>query len=797
MDATSAGLDAGLEGDTVPGNVGEVSVGLDGEFDLETCLGELIGEPHNKDPDPIEEAESQVGASVRGLIDDPIDLVTQPALGPEGAVDEAHDAAEAERERVRTWFAALPRATVRPVVSVATSPPGHAAHLGDNDPVAVQVPADGMCLYYCAVACRDLGHWVSTHDAATGLARDPAGRQRDVVSAAEVKDAVMMAAAECGDKKEADRLKQEGPAGYPGQETLLYLSKVLGGQVVLQSAEVQEVVGHGPLVAHLGFCLSVDGAGHSSGHFVVHQSWAPLPRAAGRPRVDGGLGDDGGRAAKSARVAGTSPVGAAGVGGGQEGVSAAPNPGGAGCQDVGEQRGVFGGAQAPSGAVPAAASATGPPAAPGVRPCAPPADGPRGRAATNVPTSVGSLLSDMAASAGGFEARPDRKDVHHDPDDIVQMTRVLYQKASSWFSDTRVQEVAVVLLLTHQLRLVDMSMKEYVHIIYAIEGDRHLRSHNGTLYLYQDGAWRPFCGIFPVSVLTRVRRVLSRLEGLLHMLPANTARTDDGVLGALQASVSQEASVEHWVTATELAVLKHPRHEEGEATGWGPWLATTISKVRATTTNLLCGRKCVPYIVEWCETPIVKASGFSCKDACFLFREDGTGLFQEPKSPSANVYMYLPQNVHDAVAHAHVERLQRFLTTTFHNNAAALKCHFAAFSLVLRGYNIDRAFWTLGAGGVGQSLLSHLVATVFGDHHAFLDMNMYYTDDELRPTDPIFRHSVAGGRSVGVLQTARVTRHLVTSDAIPQEILHLRCQDAAHAQQFGDDRPSVHLQRSV
>ena len=31
-----------------------------------------------------------------------------------------------------------------------------------------------------------------------------------------------------------------------------------------------------------------------------------------------------------------------------------------------------------------------------------------------------------------------------------------------------------------------------------------------------------------------------------------------------------------------------------------------------------------------------------------------------------------------------------------------------------------------------QSLFSHLVASVFGENHAFLDMNIFYGDDEFR-----------------------------------------------------------------
>ena len=88
--------------------------------------------------------------------------------------------------------------------------------------------------------------------------------------------------------------------------------------------------------------------------------------------------------------------------------------------------------------------------------------------------------------------------------------------------------------------------------------------------------------------------------------------------------------------------------------------------------------------------------------------------------------------MHDAVLEQTMAGLTRFLSTTFFSNEAGLRCCFAAMVMALHGHNIDRAFWTLGAGGVGQSLFSHLIATLFGEGHAFVDMNCYYSDDELR-----------------------------------------------------------------
>ena len=74
-----------------------------------------------------------------------------------------------------------------------------------------------------------------------------------------------------------------------------------------------------------------------------------------------------------------------------------------------------------------------------------------------------------------------------------------------------------------------------------------------------------------------------------------------------------------------------------------------------------------------------------------------------------------------------------FLASTYWNNEAALKCQLAAMILALRGRNVERAFWTLGPGGVGQSLnTDHLIANTFGSNHSFVDLNIYCTPDEFR-----------------------------------------------------------------
>ena len=591
-----------------------------------------------------------------------------PAVGS-GGVD-AETAAEAVREQavvvadVQAW---APHSQ-RPPIDVTTAVPCHPPHLGDDHGASVAVPADGLCLYYCAVACQDLTAWANTHHPITGLGSDLLQRAADLTEAWTWRDRVVSRARELGDVRMAARLSLEGAPGYPDQDALPYLAHALGGQVVLQTSSLQTAYGQGPLVAHINFCVAVDGEGHGSGHFEVLQSWVHCPRAVKRAR---------------------------------EGDS--------------EESGM--GLRTPPQPFPPPPQATS---------ALPPSDAAR-------EPSCAAFLDALGVAAGGFEARPHERDEVVDTDDIVKYTEALRKKVLAMMplACPAVVKVAVVLLMTHRLRLLDMSMLQHVGIIYAIEGGECMRAHNGTLYLYSNGGWLPFSGVFPVSTMSRVRRVLLRAEGALRLF-GNAPRTEDGVLRAIDGTLRNSPNEESWILKVENAVLDVRDDDEDETPSWPRALASAISRCSASLQGLLSGKRCVPFLIEWCDTPLEKTAGFATNDSCYVFDDGDVIMKKVKKSPSQNIYMFIPRNMHDAVLAGDVSRLSSFLKTTFFDNGAALQCHFAAFALALRGYNVDRAFWTLGGGGVGQSLLSHLVANVFGDNHAFIDMNIYFTDDEMR-----------------------------------------------------------------
>ena len=61
------------------------------------------------------------------------------------------------------------------------------------------------------------------------------------------------------------------------------------------------------------------------------------------------------------------------------------------------------------------------------------------------------------------------------------------------------------------------------------------------------------------------------------------------------------------------------------------------------------------------------------------------------------------------------------LTITLYCSALALAC-----------FNICRAVWSYGPDGVGQSLLNHIIANMFGKLHQLIDTGIYLHGGEMR-----------------------------------------------------------------
>ena len=317
--------------------------------------------------------------------------------------------------------------------------------------------------------------------------------------------------------------------------------------------------------------------------------------------------------------------------------------------------------------------------------------------------------------------------------------------------------VVVGVVSVVNIRSTDFTILQHVKLLWIFEGDKYLRAHNGACYFNEEGSWRPFSGLISDVALARLQRNMLCLEGLLRSLPRNTRPTVDDCIAAVASlrSFHQDESDEEWFACLRMTALnvetamqyggaeRHagdmqlapmepmPAGERGVAgtsKSWTSAAAQAVMRCSCTLQAELLNKKLITYFAEWCGTECPRNCGFARPDSCWLFVEEGTTHLRcvQP-APHQNIYVRVPHPMQDVVFASTKTRVMKFLTSTFFDNAPALKCQFAAMTLVLRGQNITRAFWTIGPGGVGQSMNSLLIANVFGDLHGFLDMNVFFS----------------------------------------------------------------------
>ena len=98
-------------------------------------------------------------------------------------------------------------------------------HLSDEDPPYAAVPRDGLCLYHCMNAAKDLKEWVSSHNS-SGIAFDKHRVDRDIKTAQSIR-AAMVEAIKGDDLETAERLAGEGVDAYPSQDEFGYVARLI------------------------------------------------------------------------------------------------------------------------------------------------------------------------------------------------------------------------------------------------------------------------------------------------------------------------------------------------------------------------------------------------------------------------------------------------------------------------------------------------------------------------------------------------------------------------------------------
>ena len=91
---------------------------------------------------------------------------------------------------------------------------------------------------------------------------------------------------------------------------------------------------------------------------------------------------------------------------------------------------------------------------------------------------------------------------------ILQRTAYLYefvkQRQPSWSEE--MVRMAAAGLTVYRTRYQDLFVRDYVTLLWIMEGERYLRSHNSTCYLYHEhSAFEAFRGIPPESTFAHIK----------------------------------------------------------------------------------------------------------------------------------------------------------------------------------------------------------------------------------------------------------------------------------------------------
>ena len=286
---------------------------------------------------------------------------------------------------------------------------------------------------------------------------------------------------------------------------------------------------------------------------------------------------------------------------------------------------------------------------------------------------------------------------------------------------------------------------DQVLLMHLVEGGRYMWAHGGQLFVYKDGGRVPYEGVMPEGAISRVKCYFTLLEGMVKLIHSKKVPGSDrnNLVSKIKTMVYGLTWSNESALRTVLLNASADTLAAGEEGSKWLYVIEQVQRNGSEMAKRLLGSQIVKYYTAWCDTAKDPEEGFATKDALVKF--DGTTgkPVYFDKNPKHRIYIYLPieyirSYMGDPVLKAAEERVKKFFSQTFFNNGWALRNVFDALCLTLHGLNVDRVFWTIAAGGCGQSLLTLLIHVLMPSMHAYLDSNIYHSDDELRKQAELF-----------------------------------------------------------
>ena len=158
--------------------------------------------------------------------------------------------------------------------------------------------------------------------------------------------------------------------------------------------------------------------------------------------------------------------------------------------------------------------------------------------------------SSLAGTAPSWDI--DREDILHV---CAAIKTHVHEKLGQYGKE--IELLAMGAIGTYRTRQTDISLRDQVYIMHLVEGETHLRSHNGSVFLYRDGSWQLYNGVVPEAMLMRLKAFMLRLEGLFLFIAEKwegCLDTQEKVTSAIQVCVDSIEGSPEAVSYTHLTL---------------------------------------------------------------------------------------------------------------------------------------------------------------------------------------------------------------------------------------------------
>ena len=156
----------------------------------------------------------------------------------------------------------------------------------------------------------------------------------------------------------------------------------------------------------------------------------------------------------------------------------------------------------------------------------------------------------------------------------------------------------------------------------------------------------------------------------------------------------------------------------------------------------------IPFYSEYMETDKITPPGYAMLGVCLVYEAETSrdrpsrNMQQVAQKSSIDIYTYITRSLTEAVGDGVVARLEN-LNIAFYDNSYVLAFAIAGSGLSRVCGNVDRAFWSIGLGGVCRSLFTSLIRNPLSPRRSFFDCTSLYLEDDLGKTiDHIIGYSV-------------------------------------------------------